>query len=270
MQKISTYLYPNRVSVVADLVAYPVEWRIVYQRTLKIYQGMNNVIEFDIKNAEQRRIDITSYTLECVIMDENDQEVYTAAVTPIPQTTGLASMTVPASAVAYMAPQFLKYSVYIVSGATKTPLYGDTQFGAIGKMELIGGAVPTPLEPKIIVSFTHLDNDTDPRVIVKNYYSDAVEVNPLNDINEQSSINLEFRLSGLNATVTVQVTNYVVVSAATEWRDLETFTVTPSTERVFKTYNEVEDYSNNIGWLRIKYVPTANNTGKVDKIIVRM
>lgn len=270
MQKISTYLYPNRVSVVADLVAYPVEWRIVYQRTLKIYQGMDNVIEFDIKNAEQRRIDITGYTLECVIMDENSQEVYTAAVTPLPQTTGLASITIPASAVAYMVPQFLKYSVYIVSGSTKTPLYSDTQFGAIGKMELIGGATPTPLAPKIIDSFTHLDNDTDPRVIVKNYYSDAVEVNPLNDINEQSSINLEFRLSGLNATVTVQVTNYVVVSAASEWRDLETFTVTPSTERVFKTYNEVEDYSNNIGWLRIKYVPTANNTGKVDKILVRM
>lgn len=270
MQKLSTYLYPNRISVVADLVSYPVEWRIVYQRTLKIYQGMDNVIEFDVKNAEQRRIDISGYTLECVIMDENNQEVYTSALIPLPQTTGLASITVPASAVAYMAPQFLKYSVYKVSGASKTPLYGDTQFGAVGKMELIGGAVPTPINPKIIDSFTFINNDTDPSNLIKNYFSDAVEVNPLNDINEQSSINLEFRPVSLNASVTVQVTNYAVISSATEWRDLETFDVSSNTDRVFKTYGEVLDYSNNIGWLRIKYVPATNNTGKFDKIIVRI
>lgn len=270
MQKISTYLYPNRVSVVADLVAYPVEWRIVYQRTLKIYQGMNNVIEFDIKNAEQRRIDISSYTIECVIMDENDQEIYTAAVAAIPQTTGLASMTIPSSAIDYMAPQFLKYSVYIVSNGTKTPLYGDTQFGVGGKMELLGGAVPTALAPKIIDSFTFLNDDTDPSHIVKTYYSDAIEVNPLNDVNEQSSINLELRALALDAVVTVQITNYAVISSATVWDTLETFDIASTTEKVFKTYNEAQDYSNNIGWLRIKYVPTTNNTGKFDKVLVRM
>lgn len=270
MQKISTYLYPNRISVVADLVSYPVEWRIVYQRMLKIYQGMNNVIEFDVKNAEQRRIDISNYTLKCVIMDENDQEVYTADVTPIPQTTGLASMTVPASVVAYIKPQFLKYSVYSISNGIKTPLYGDTQFGAIGKIELIGGALPTPLDPKIIDSFTHLANDSDPGNVIKDYYSDAVEVNPLNDINEQSSINLEFKPIELDATVTVQVTNYAVISSGTEWRSLEVFDIAPSTNQLIKVYNEVQDYSNNIGWLRIKYTPKNNNTGKFDKIIVRM
>jgi hypothetical protein len=42
----------------------------VYQRTLKIYKGINNVIEFDIKNADQKRIDLSTLTaMKLNVMD---------------------------------------------------------------------------------------------------------------------------------------------------------------------------------------------------------
>ena len=40
MQKISCYLYPNRINVVADVALFPVRWNIVYQNRVKIYQGV--------------------------------------------------------------------------------------------------------------------------------------------------------------------------------------------------------------------------------------
>lgn len=269
MQKISSYLYSNRISVVADLASFPVEWRPVYQRTIKLYKGMKNVVEFDIRNADQKRININNYNIKCLVMDHFNQEVLTADVTSVPNTTGLATMTIYAEDIAYIKPQFLKYTLYILGeGDQKTPLYGDTQFGIGGTIDLLAGATPDAAVPQIIDKFVYLVDDTVPGNYVYTYFSDSVEVNPRNDINDKHRIALEFWPNAFDAEVTVQVTTDVVVSTATEWTSLETFNITASTDRVNKVYNEVEDYSNNIGWLRIKYIPTAGNTGKIDKVLV--
>lgn len=269
MQKISSYLYSNRISVVADLASYTVEWRPVYQRTIKLYKGMKNVVEFDIRNADQKKININNYTIKCLIMDNFNQEVLTVDVTPVPNTVGLATMTIYSGDIAYIKPQFLKYTLYIAGeNQENTPLYGDTQFGIGGVIDLKSGAMPDEIIPQIIDTFVYLVDDRVPGNYVYTYFSDAVEVNPRNDTNENHSIKLEFRPNNFNAEVTVQITTDVVVSTATEWIDLETFSITNSTDRVNKVYNEIEDYSNNIGWLRIKYIPNTGNTGNIDKVLV--
>ena len=63
MQKISSYLYPNRVEVLADMASFNVEYTNVYQKNVKIYNGIDNTIEFDIKNADQKRIDLATIEL---------------------------------------------------------------------------------------------------------------------------------------------------------------------------------------------------------------
>jgi hypothetical protein len=63
MQKIQSYLYPNSIIVTAYLAGFSTEYKNVYQRNIKIYKGINNVIEFDIKNADQKRIDLTTLSL---------------------------------------------------------------------------------------------------------------------------------------------------------------------------------------------------------------
>ncbi len=271
MQKISSYLYSNRVSVIADLACFPVEWRLVYQRTIKLYKGMENVIEFDVRNADQKRINISNYTMQCVIMDQNNQLILTADVDTNVATcsTGIGIMMIDAADLEGIKPQFLKYTLYIVNAdGSKTPVYSDTQFGLSGTIDLLGGALPEIPEPQVIDAFITIIDDREPGNYIYTYLGDAVEVNPRNDINENHSINLEFRPLALDATVTVQITTDVVVSTATDWQDLEVFTISNTTDRLFKVYNEILDYSNNIGWLRIKYVPLTGNTGKFDKVLV--
>jgi len=267
MQKISSYLYSNRLPVNLDLATSPMEWRIVYQRTVKIYKGYDNVIELDIKNSEQRRFDVTSLTLKCLIMDELGQEIYTAPVVHT-ATIGISKFTIPKAELDYLTPQFLRYAVYKQNpDGTRNVIYGDTQFDATGRMDLLDNAMAKTPAPQVINTFTYLHSTVD---TVKTYYSEAVEVNPLNDIREDTELNLEFWTESLDATVRVQITTDQVVSTATEWELLETFTVANTTNRVFKTYHSITDFSNNISWLRITYEQTGNNTGNIDRVIVRV
>ncbi len=271
MQKISSYLYPNRISFVSNLASSPLEWRIVYQRKVKIYKGLDNVIELDIKNSEQKRIDITSYNMKFVVMDQLDQEIYLADVDVNTGLKGLATVTIPASALQYLTPQFLKYSVYYVTDAgAKLPIYGDTQFGVTGTIEFLNGAVPEDLLVQTIDTFTFLVNDADPGNEITEYFSEGAEINPPNDFLSDHSITVDFYPEALSATVTVQVTDYTVISSETEWTDLETFDIEPTDTLIRKVYASAENYSNNLSWIRIKYIPETDNTGKFDKVLVRL
>ena len=69
MQKISSYLYPNRVRLLANLAGFNVEYTSVYQRTINLFKGIDNVVEFDIINADQKRVDLTDLTLVFTMMD---------------------------------------------------------------------------------------------------------------------------------------------------------------------------------------------------------
>ena len=82
MQKISSYLYPNRINVVADVALFPVRWNIVYQNRIKIYQGVDNVLTLDVKNSDQKRIDISEMTLKMSITDTLGRDLTTVNVTP--------------------------------------------------------------------------------------------------------------------------------------------------------------------------------------------
>ena len=91
MQKILSYLYPNRTILIADLAGQLTENTVVYARTIKIYQGVDNVIQFDIQNADQKRLDLTTFTnLQMNVFDQSGKAlpttpynitVYTGATT---------------------------------------------------------------------------------------------------------------------------------------------------------------------------------------------
>lgn len=147
MQKISTYLYKNRYQLVADLAGFLTEYKIVYQRQIKVYKGIDNVIEFDIKNADQKRIDLSDLSdIQMNIMDHNGYALATSpyTVTPFDQTTlkGIASVTIPADDIAGVDDQFLTFSVSATKDTAPVLLYGDTKFGAAGVIELISKAFP--------------------------------------------------------------------------------------------------------------------------------
>jgi len=146
MQKIQSYLYSNRIQLLADLAgSIPTEYTNVYQRNVKVYQGVDNVLEFDIKNADQKRIDLTTVTnLQMNLMDESGNAMPNSPYTitkniPI---AGITSVKIPAADLIGLTPQSLKYSVTGTVAGNNIVLYADSRFGALGTVEIVGSAVP--------------------------------------------------------------------------------------------------------------------------------
>jgi hypothetical protein len=159
MQKIQSYLYPNRIILIADLAGFNVENTIVYAKTVKIYKGVDNVIQFDVQNADQKRINLvtapTITNLKMNVMDASGNALpnspYTVTSTAI---TGIATVTVPSADLVAIDHQFLKYSVVATdSNNHSIPLYTDSRFSALGTIEVVGSATPTAHKNKVYDRF---------------------------------------------------------------------------------------------------------------------
>ena len=145
MQRIQVYLYPNRITLVSNLdegSAHNVEWRIVYQRTVKIYKGIDNIIELELKNNDQKRIELGTNELKLVLMDQSQNLINTYTAQSLEDSTivGLARITIPSNDLASLDPQYLRFAVYQVKGLNESLLtYTDSQFGGIGTIQLLNG-----------------------------------------------------------------------------------------------------------------------------------
>jgi len=156
MQKIQSYLYPNRVVLLADLAGFNVENTIVYARTVKIYNGIDNVIQFDIQNADQKRINLSTLSnIEMNVMDMGGNELPNS---PYPVTStaliGIGTVTIPSDDLIDLVDQNLRYSVTAVAGGNDVMLYCDSRFSAVGTIELIGNAMPTIKDDVVYDSFS--------------------------------------------------------------------------------------------------------------------
>jgi hypothetical protein len=272
MQKISSYLYPNRINVVADVTLFSTRWNIVYQNKIKIYKGVDNVITVDVKNADQKRINISNMDLKMSITDVSGKQFYTADLTAT-ATQGLATVNIPETVLVPVDPQFLSYTIYRVNDDdTKTVFYTDSQFGAVGSMELVGDVMPRPSQLRYITTFTTTsDNRLGSGNEIIFYNSDAVEIKKPNYLvpEAQDTVSFDITFDNLVAEVTVEFTKDTVISAGIEWEKIETFSVTGSTVNLTKTY-QFPDYNRQYCWARIIYVRAKGNTGKIDKAVVRL
>ena len=156
MQKLSHYLLLNRVVILADLTQFTQEFTLVYQRNIKIYAGIDNTIEFDIKNADQKRIDLHSLAnIQMNVMDASGQALpnspYDVKLTSM---RGIASVTIPQDDLAYLDDQYLRYSLTALKDGNQIILYTDTKFGGAGTIELIGNAMPQIIDERAYDTFT--------------------------------------------------------------------------------------------------------------------
>ncbi len=142
MQKISYYLSQNRIQVVTDQVAtgYITENRQVYQRVLKLYKGINNSVELEVKNAEQRRVAIVGKDIFIKFYDALHRCLFTTQAYPILSKLGIAEFIVSSDLIEDIVPQQLKMAIYMVDEfGRESILYADPQFGVLGGVELLDG-----------------------------------------------------------------------------------------------------------------------------------
>jgi len=339
MQKVQSYLYPNRVILLADVAGFTVENKVVYARNVKIYRGVDNVIEFDIQNADQKRIDLTTLSnIEVNVMDSGgkalsnspyaislvtsasatnanvtalvpaskvtsttitmptsditgtfgvgyilngtgisgpvvvsgvsadvDSATTTLTVTFPNQTVtartnisitnvvkGLATCTIPASDLRDLNEQYLNFSVTAMQGSNTIPLYCDSQFGAVGTLELVGNATPTyrpkTVYDKFVGEINFLGNVTNhsPAIPCKFYEAEATQY-----------MNFEVYLNNFVGSVYVEATEdmNISVSSFLNAPQLQSFTcTTPTTTTLSFSNVPVSSTGGQYNYMRVSWL----------------
>lgn len=156
MRKISSYLYPNRIELLANLAAFTVEYQNVYQRNVKIYKGIDNVVEFDIKNADQKRIDLmTLSNIKMHVMDATGNKLPNSPYTVTPTSLrGIATVTIPSTDLEDFTDQSFRYSVTATKDSTDVILYADTRFGGSGTIDFSTELMPVTKPARTFDTFT--------------------------------------------------------------------------------------------------------------------
>ena len=149
MQKIQFYLVPNRITVTTDMAGFTTEFRQVYTRTIKLYKGIRNTIEFEIRNSDQRRQDVTGATITAMFFDADRKKLFEATGTMAQDMNGAyligtMSVAIPAATIANIDPQQLGIAVKMTKATVDYPLYADNQFGLVATCEILDGYNAAP------------------------------------------------------------------------------------------------------------------------------
>ena len=272
MQKISSYLYPNRIQLLTNLDEESsndqVEWRIVYQRTIKIYKGIDNVLEVDVKNNDQKRVSLAGKTVHMVIFDQANNEVvrYTALNLQDDSShagKGLARITVPSTDLTDLIPQFFNFVVYMENeDATMEILYGDSKYGARGTIELLNGVNAKPSLNKRYDNFKQETNYQTNQTHTISYYSDPMPVRFYQAV-PTTILKVTAYVTDFIGTISIQSTQTETFSHESFLKDpiqTQTFTQARNTPVIFDNIDVTE-----VTYLRLKY---TNTTGKVDYAIL--
>ena len=264
MQKISSYLYPNRIELLADLAGFTVEYTNVYQRNVKIYNGIDNTIEFDIKNADQKRIDLSTISnIELNVMDAAGNALPNSPYTVTPTALkGIATATIPQADLVELTDQFLKYSVSCLKAGADTILYADSRFGAVGTIELVGSAMPTFRDPVEYKTFTGTI-DLEGKVI--NHFS-AIPATFYEAV-PTTQMNFDVSITGFIGTIWLEATKHSTISVESfkNAERLRSFTASVATTTVVPFNNvDIGEYK----YFRVSFQGNdpLNPTGTVDKV----
>jgi len=262
MQKVQSYLYPNRVILIANLAGFTVENTVVYAKTVKIYNGIDNIIQFDIQNADQKRIDLSTMSnIELNVMDMSGNALPESPYTVTPTAIkGIATVTIPSDDLVDLADQHLRYSVTALSGGNDIILYCDSRFSAVGTIQLIGNAMPKLRDEQVYDEFVgeinYMGNviDHTPAIPCKFYEAVAVE-----------SMDFEIYLDRFIGTVYVEATTDMTISVDSfkNATRIQTFTTSVRSTQTL-TFNNVDVGTYNYFRISWQYPDVWQQTGAQD------
>ena len=143
MQTIETFFYKNILELqVIDPAIFSTRNRIVYSRTIKIYQGIDNPIHIVTKNQDQKTVDLTGYDVQIDIQDpENGITVDGFTVDFITQSKGLGVFTIPKNVVNALDQRHYEFTVKLIHLADnkETPLYIDDNYSVRLPVQVLPG-----------------------------------------------------------------------------------------------------------------------------------
>jgi hypothetical protein len=275
MQFNPVYLYSNKLDVfTSSMDTWSTErYRKVYNRNLKIFRGVDNRIDIQVRNADQKASNIVGSTLVFNLVSRDTKDlVLQKDFTAMDLATGKVTVTLTETELIDLDNGFYNYSIIKEIRAdvdstdykviSKMPMYMDAQYDTVGTLEITGD-VYGDVEPSVLVDTFNYTNpftqgDETPRFFV----SQIIDARPtLNTAN--STHTFQFYTTNYQGTVTIE--GSLDTQGATP-RESKWVTIGDPVNLATAKYRNVVGKYN---WFRIKHIPTTANTGTVDKILYR-
>jgi hypothetical protein len=244
----------------------------VYQRNVKIFKGIDNTIEIEVKNNDQKRIEIGSDSLKLTLMDKDHNLVNTYTATSLEDSTqiGLAKITIPAIDLEDLEPQFLKFAVTRTNLLFEESLtYSDSQFGALGIIELKPLFKASTQTVTKYNRFTQETNYTSSRWEERKvyYYSEAIPIDTSGAV-PVTTMTINAYVNDFMGEIYVQGTEQEVIGNEAFKNPkvlFEQFYSSPAQNGIISIPNlDVTDLT----YLRVKYRVTSSGSFDYIKVIV--
>jgi len=230
-----------------------------YAKPLTLHRGVDNQIQFQFLNQEQKPVDITGKTITCRILNADGTSVLiNKALTPQLPLTGICALQLNAAEIEDIPAQKAYYSLEIPVGSFDYPVFVDQNAGARGDMNIVDSVLPSFVPSANITiptgqPFPNLDQNNSVANALPNantYYSSV--------INTQDNPILTIQTSY------VEFNGDVIVSGSTqpdtEWYPITTDTYANATDTFGYTIVGFHPF------VRMEFV---SNAGAVTNILAR-
>lgn len=266
----SFYLYPNVTDVYNNVEAINIleRFRKVYQRTQKVYRGSNNRLDFQIRNADQKPVDVTGTSLVFTLFNNETQEqLIKKDCIDLDDSSflrGRVSVTLTEADLRAVEKGFYKFTLTqetrtVVSNdeyqvSNRVPMYVDSQYGAYGTLEVYGDVYGEPIDSVVIDEFLEVFRSVATEQLT--FESSIIDARP--QLSNPFSLHT-FAFYTNNYQGQVFIEGSLSNGASPKiWSTIET--VNPSSDLQY--VNITGKYN----WFRIKHQPTS---GTLDKVVYR-
>lgn len=261
MQLVPRYLVNNRVDILFSQHGFITEYRPVYQRTINIYKGIDNPLQFRLINADQKAVTTVPYTPIFVAYDSDQNLIIEREATIIESETtnkGMFTVTLTDADLRNIPSQYLSYAIYLVDNATGSKIvsYANSHFVAPGVISLQDGVYPimSPAKEESTYFKYKVNN-------IEYWKTNTIETGPA--INAHDSIQtVAIYATGYNGKVIVEASLDPQENGAVNWAKVTETTVTNLNGVVPITFVGVYNF--------IRIVFDSDPTGKVTKVLFKI
>lgn len=249
MQRINAYLYPNRIEVQAEVdPTITTRNKIVYARTVKIHRGIDNTVVFNVKNSDQKPVNLANHRMFLSVIDDDNNTKYVEIEgSAVDAVKGIFSFVLPSGEVNNLDQERYNYALKAVTaGSQEILLYADDYFTVRGQLEVQDGYAPS-----FTASATLLLTDV----------SEGVKLSSSVRAGLSNVYSFQIYFNNFTGTVTPQATLDPLANISnSSWFDLTPINYTAQTQTVFQFFDA--GYTS----MRFKFQITS---GSVVKILAR-
>ena len=248
MYSTSVNYYIPRQTVVLYSGTSPRRYQTVYAKTLKIHKGIDNQLQFQFLNQEQKPVNITGKTISCTLMNYNGTEILLEkALIPLLPLTGLATLSITMNETLMFDAALSYYSLTIPSGSFDYPVFVDDNAGGRGKIDIVNSVYPKYIKSTQLNIPDHAVPEPSAPIT---YYTESYL--------SSDTANQTFQIQLIDYAGTIEIQGSVSGSD-TEWYsihdDSDVYTGFSATE-----YININGYHK---YLRVQFISTGGSIGKV-------